>query len=248
MKTLGLIGYPLSHSFSSKYFSDKFQNEGIKDYEYKNFEIENIDLLKDVIKSNPDLVGFNVTIPYKEQIIPFLDELSNEAETIGAVNTVKVERNGDSVKLIGHNTDAFGFKESLRPVMKGYHHKALILGTGGASKAVHYILKNIGLDVFFVSRNPSGSNSISYDDLNEMAIKNFLLIINTTPLGTYPNTEECPNIPYEFLSDQHLLYDLVYNPETTLFMQKGMDQGAVARNGYAMLVQQAEGAWAFWSK
>lgn len=248
MKTFGLIGYPLSHSFSSKYFSDKFQNEGIKNCEYKNFEIEKIDLLNDVIKSNPDLVGFNVTIPYKEQIIPFLDELSDEAQTIGAVNTVKVERNGDSVKLIGHNTDAFGFKESLRPVMKGYHHKALILGTGGASKAVHYVLKDIGLDVFFVSRNPSETNSISYDDLNEMAIKNFLLIINTTPLGTYPNIEECPNIPYEFLSDQHLLYDLVYNPETTLFMQKGMDQGAVARNGYAMLVQQAEGAWAFWNE
>lgn len=247
MKTFGLVGYPLSHSFSKKYFTDKFLSESIDDCEYLNFEIDSIEKIQEVIQVNKNLNGFNVTIPYKEQIIPFLDELSEETRKIGAINTVKVIRENDTIKLIGYNTDAHGFQESLRPVLKGYHHKALILGTGGASKAVEYVLKNIGLEVFFATRSPKSNNQLSYNDLNQFAIENFLLIVNTTPLGTYPNVEDCPDIPYEFLSNRHLLYDLVYNPETTRFMQNGINQGAVVRNGYAMLIEQAEMAWRIWN-
>jgi shikimate dehydrogenase len=247
MPKFGLIGKSLSHSFSQKYFSKKFTELGLSDHSYENFEIPNINDILDVIKSNPDLKGLNVTIPYKTEVIPLLDELSEAAEKIGAVNTIEIQRKGEENRLIGHNTDVIGFKESIRPVLKGFQHKALILGTGGASKAVDYVFSNLGLDVLFVSRNPSKSNEVTYSDLNEIALQQFLVVANTSPLGTYPNINECPDIPYQFLGERHLLLDLVYNPEESLFMKKGKEQGASVRNGYAMLVGQAEAAWGIWN-
>ena len=247
MPKFGLIGKSLSHSFSQKYFEAKFLELGLNDHSYENFEIPKIENIQNIIKSNPDLKGLNVTIPYKTEVIPFLDELSDAAQKIGAVNTIEIRRKGDRVYLVGHNTDVIGFKESIRPVLKGFQHKALILGTGGASKAIEYVFTNLGLDVLFVSRNPSKSNEVAYSDLNEIALQQFLVVANTSPLGTYPNINECPDIPYQFLGERHLLLDLVYNPEESLFMKKGKEQGASVRNGYAMLVGQAEAAWGIWN-
>lgn len=247
MPKFGLIGKTLSHSFSQKYFTEKFAKLGLNDHSYENFELASIQEFEDVIKNNPDLQGLNVTIPYKQEIIPFLDELSDAAKQIGAVNTIEFKREKGKLKLIGHNTDVIGFRESIRPVLKGYQHKALILGTGGASKAVDYVFKNIGLEVLFVSRDPKNSNEVAYSDLNEIALQQFLVVANTSPLGTFPKVDECPDIPYQFLTDKHLLLDLVYNPEETLFMKKGEEQGASVRNGYAMLVGQAEAAWGIWN-
>ena len=247
MPRFGLIGKSLSHSFSQKYFSEKFTELGLSDHSYENFEIPNINDIPDVIKSNPDLKGLNVTIPYKTEVIPFLDELSEAAAKVGAVNTIEIQIKREEIRLIGHNTDVIGFKESIPPVLKGFQHKALILGTGGASKAVDYVFSNLGLDVLFVSRNPSKSNEVAYSELNEIALQQFLVVANTSPLGTYPNVNECPDIPYQFLGERHLLLDLVYNPEETLFMKKGKEQGASVRNGYAMLVGQAEAAWVIWN-
>lgn len=247
MPKFGLIGKTLSHSFSQKYFSDKFSKLGLDNHSYENFEIPSIEQFKTVISENPELQGLNVTIPYKQDVIPFLDELSDAAKQIGAVNTIEFKREKGELKLIGHNTDVIGFRESIRPVLKGFQHKALILGTGGASKAVEYVFKSIGLDVLFVSRNPKSSNEVAYSELNEIALQQFLVIANTSPLGTFPNVDECPDIPYQYLTDKHLLLDLVYNPGETLFMKKGKEQGASVRNGYAMLVGQAEAAWGIWN-
>ena len=185
IKKLGLIGYPLTHSFSARYFAEKFDKEGIEGFSYENFEIPTIEDFPDVIKNNPEVVGLNVTIPYKEQIIPYLDELDDEAREIGAVNTIRVIRTEDGVKLKGYNTDIYGFRETLKPLLKMNHYKALILGTGGAAKAVEYVLKKIGLDVLYVSRNPSSEKEKSYDELNDVAVKNFPVIVNSTPLGMY---------------------------------------------------------------
>lgn len=246
-KKLGLLGYPLTHSFSAKYFGEKFKNENIEGFTYENFEIPTIEEFTDVIKNNPEIVGLNVTIPYKEQIIPFLDELDDEAREIGAVNTIKVIRTADGVKLKGYNTDIYGFKETLKPLLKMNHYKALILGTGGAAKAVEYVLKKIGLDVLYVSRNPESESEKSYDELNDVAVKNFPVIVNSTPLGMYPKVDVCPDIPYEHLSEDNLLYDLIYNPGETLFMKKGAEQGANTQNGLGMLKLQAEKAWEIWN-
>ncbi|MDG1517571.1 MAG: shikimate dehydrogenase [Flavobacteriales bacterium] len=246
-KKLGLLGYPLTHSFSAKYFGEKFKNENIKGFTYENFEIPTIEDFTDVIKNNPEIVGLNVTIPYKEQIIPFLDELDDEAREIGAVNTIKVIRTAEGVKLKGYNTDIYGFKETLKPLLKMNHYKALILGTGGAAKAVEYVLKNIGLDVLYVSRNPESESEKSYDELNDVAVKNFPVIVNSTPLGMHPEVDVCPDIPYEHLSEDNLLYDLIYNPGETLFMKKGAEQGANTQNGLGMLKLQAEKAWEIWN-
>lgn len=246
-KKLGLLGYPLAHSFSAKYFAEKFKNENIEGFTYENFEIPTIEEFTDVIKNNPEIVGLNVTIPYKEKIIPFLDELDDEAREIGAVNTIKVIRTADGVKLKGYNTDIYGFKETLKPLLKMNHYKALILGTGGAAKAVEYVLKKIGLDVLYVSRNPESDSERSYNEINDVAVKNFPVIVNSTPLGMHPKVDVCPDIPYEHLTEDNLLYDLIYNPGETLFMKKGAEQGANTQNGLGMLKLQAEKAWEIWN-
>jgi len=247
MKQFGLIGFPLTHSFSKKYFSEKFEKEKIENCTYELFPIERIESITDLIKQHPDLAGLNVTIPYKESVIPFLDELDATAKAIGAVNCIKIE-NG---KLIGYNTDAFGFKQSIKPFLETHHERALILGTGGASKAVFHVLNEIGIDCFFVSRDKSAlktTKAFNYNELNEHVLNAFKLIVNTSPVGTYPNVSEAPEIPYELLTSNHLLYDLVYNPTETEFLKRGKLQGATAINGLSMLHQQAEEAWRIWNK
>ncbi len=257
MKTYGLIGYPLTHSFSKKYFSEKFEKENIKDSVYNLYPIEHINDLPQLINDNADLYGLNVTIPYKESIMPFLDEIDETAKNIGAVNCIQIVEDATKVnsliknkKLVGYNTDAFGFRQSIKPFLEKQHEKALILGTGGASKAVAYVLKEIGIDCFFVSRTtkPDSKNSFTYSDLNENVMNAFKLIVNSSPIGTYPNITEAPQLPYEYLSSAHLLYDLVYNPEQTEFLKRGKLKGAATVNGLSMLQQQAEGAWAIWNK
>jgi len=248
MRVYGLIGHPLVHSFSPTYFLEKFEREGITDAAYRNFPLKDVNGLHELLDKQRGIVGLNVTIPHKETVVPLLDTLDPIAEKIGSVNTIVVERNGSSYQTKGYNTDALGFRESLRPFLKGWHHKALILGTGGSSKAVNYVLKEIGLETLFVSRTPSGNNQVSYDDLNEEAIRQFKLIVNTTPLGLYPKVNFLPDIPYRHLSDEHLLYDLIYNPSQTEFLRLGRAYNAVVCNGSKMLDMQAEGSWAIWNQ
>lgn len=240
-KLYGLIGYPLGHSFSQKYFTDKFVKEDIQDAEYRNFPISSITGLPELLKSHPTLSGFNVTIPYKEQVIPYLDSIDPEAKAIGAVNCVKIEDG----KLTGYNTDVYGFRNSLLDLIGGQRPAALILGTGGASKAVKYVLSDLGIPHIMVSRTPANGR-LTYGGLNEEIIDKHKLIVNTTPLGTFPNTESFPDIPYGLLTEGHFLFDLVYNPSETEFMKQGIVQGAKASNGYDMLTGQAERAWAIW--
>ena len=247
MKLYGLIGYPLGHSFSRNFFNEKFNSENI-DATYVNFEIPSIDYLPGVLAANPELVGFNVTIPYKEQVIRFLDNLDPVAAAIGAVNVVKVQREKGKVKLTGYNSDVLGFTRSIEPLLEYQHKKALILGTGGASKAIAYGLKELGLEIKFVSRNPKDENTLAYNQLTPEIMDAYKVIVNCTPVGMYPRADECPEIPYEYLTPQHLLYDLLYNPDTTLFMKKGADQGAIVKNGLEMLLLQAFGAWDFWNE
>lgn len=240
MKLYGLIGFPLEHSFSKKYFSQKFLAEEIKTL-YENFPLKEIKEFPNLL-STQNLSGLNVTIPYKQEVIPFLDKLSQEAAEIGAVNTIQVK---DGL-LIGNNTDCHGFEQSLLPFLKPHHTKALVLGTGGASKAVVYVLNKLGIEWKYVSRNQV-ENGLTYDTLNSAIIKEHLLIINTSPLGMYPHMETCPNIDYSAIGKDHLLYDLVYNPEETLFLKKGKEQGATIKNGLEMLYLQAEKAWEIWN-
>ena len=243
MKTYGLIGKSLSHSFSKKHFIRKFENQGLIDSEYINIEIETIEEFVGKVKElNPK--GLNVTIPYKKDILPFLDELDEVAKEIGAVNTI-VFKDG---KLKGYNTDAFGFHQSIKPFFKPQHERALILGTGGASKAVEYVLKQYGVDIMFASRNDSKDNVLNWDDINENVVKHHLLIINCTPLGMFPNVDSKPDIPYSALTEGHLLVDLVYNPEESLFLNLGKEKGAKVLNGLTMLKQQAEKSWSLWNK
>lgn len=248
MKQYGLIGYPLSHSFSKKYFAEKFEKENIKNCEYNLFPIENINLLPQLILDNPTLCGLNVTIPYKESVIPFLDELDETAQAVGAVNCIKIGGQGNDLYLKGYNTDVYGFRQSIKPFLEIQHERALILGTGGASKAVAFVLKKIGIDCYFVSRNKGPEKSFSYEELNENVINAFKLIVNCSPVGTYPNINEAPAIPYEFITSSHLLYDLVYNPPETEFLKRGKSQGAAIVNGLSMLQQQAEEAWNVWNR
>lgn len=243
MRQYGLLGKTLSHSFSKKYFEEKFQKEGIS-AEYTNFEIPDIAYFPDLIKSHTGLCGLNVTIPYKSQIMPFLDEVDQEANAIGAVNTVAFDRG----RLVGFNTDVVGFRDSIKPFLAHGMEKALILGTGGASKAVAHVLRNIGLDVFYASRSAIANNVFRYSDLNANALRQFLLIVNTTPLGTHPDVEARPGLDYSGLTDRHLLYDLVYNPEITAFMQEGLNRGATVVNGLSMLRIQAEHSWRIWQR
>ncbi len=247
MRLFGLIGYPLSHSFSMKYFNDKFRNENIKDCEYRNFPIDTIEKLPSLVSQNTDLSGLNVTIPYKEKVIEYLDGTDLTAREIGAVNTIKITRSGNRILLTGYNTDAYGFYASITPHLKKSHRKAIILGTGGASKAVAYTLNQLGIIHVFVSRNPAKENHISYGDLTGKLINDYTIIVNTSPLGTYPDTDKYPDIPYEYITGRHLLYDLVYNPEMTKFLEKGSEKGAKTINGLMMLHLQAEKAWEIWN-
>jgi shikimate dehydrogenase len=247
MRCFGLIGYPLSHSFSKKYFTEKFEGEGIKDCLYDTYPIEHIGLLKPLIAHNTDLCGLNVTIPYKEQVISLLDEADAEAAGIGAVNTIRISRQKGSTWLKGYNTDVYGFRESITPFLFNRPYKAFILGTGGSSKAVAFVLNNLGMDVKFVSRNPRYENHISYADLRKL-IGQPCVIINASPAGMYPNISSCPDIPYELLTADHILFDLVYNPPETLFLSKGKAMGATIINGLQMLHLQAERSWEIWNE
>ncbi len=242
MKQFGLIGYPLGHSFSKKYFEEKFATENLNDCVFDLFPIKEISSFKNLIDAHQNLVGLAVTIPYKETVIPFLDNITEAAKEIGAVNCIQFENE----KTIGYNTDVIGFEKSLKPLLKVQHTKALILGTGGASKAVQYVLKNIGINFLLVSRTKS-NNTITYEDISEEILQSHLLIINTTPVGMSPNEKEFPNISYQFLTPKHLLYDLIYKPEKTLFLQKGEAQGCTIKNGFEMLVLQAEENWKIWN-
>lgn len=244
--TYGLVGYPLGHSFSRGYFTEFFQQEGI-DAEYKNFELPDIEDLTTVLKEEAALRGFNVTIPYKQQVMPYLHELDAAAEAIGAVNVVKVTRHEGTAYLKGYNTDVIGFSDSIRPLLKPHHTHALILGTGGASKAVNYALQQLGLETCFVSRTKR-EGVMTYEELTPEVLSRYTVIVNTTPLGTFPKTDECPPIDYTLINHHFLLFDLVYNPEKTLFLQRGEQAGAAIRNGMEMLIGQAKAAWHIWNK
>ena len=244
MHKLGLLGRNISYSFSKHYFKTKFENENINNVTYSNFDIEAITKFEDIVKNTEGLKGLNVTIPYKEEVIPYLDKLNKKAKAIGAVNTIKVTKKG---KLVGYNTDCYGFIKSLKPYLKKRHKKALILGTGGASKAVIYTLEKKGIICNYVSRTASKHVKYTYEDLNAKIIKKHQIIVNCTPLGTFPNVENCPNIPYEAITDKHILYDLIYNPEETTFLNYGKQKGAITINGLNMLKLQAEKAWSIWN-
>lgn len=244
MDKYGLIGYPLVHSFSQNYFNAKFENERIN-ARYINFEIPSIDDLAEVLARNPELKGLNVTRPYKEKVIPFLDSISPEAKSIGAVNVIRVSHKGSKTILKGFNSDVIGFTKSIEPMLESCHKKAMILGTGGASKAVDYGLKSLGLETMFVSRfNRPGT--VRYDNVTPKMMKEYNVIVNCTPCGMYPHTDECPNLPYEAIDEHNILYDLLYNPDFTLFMEKGAERGATIKNGLEMLLLQAFASWEFW--
>jgi shikimate dehydrogenase len=242
MRLYGLIGKPLTHSFSKIYFSEKFSLQSISDCQYENFELDKIELLKDLIQSHSLLKGLNVTIPYKEAVLPYLYEQNDVVKAVNACNCIKIV-NG---KLHGFNTDVFGFRESLKKVLQMQHTRALILGTGGAAKAVAYALSELDINFQFISRKDD-NQSIPYQDVGQEIIELNTLLINTTPLGMYPNINTFPDIPYEYITDKHLLFDLTYNPGKTRFLEKGEERGATIQNGYEMLILQAEESWRIWN-
>lgn len=245
VKKLGLLGKNISYSFSQNYFSQKFIEAKIdSDFSYQNFDIQNIDKFPEILKNNLELIGLNVTIPFKETIIPFLDELSDNVKQIGAVNTIKILPNGN---LFGDNTDFFGFNKSLETLIESHHKKALILGTGGSAKAVAFGLKKLNIGATFVSRN-SKENCILYSELNQEIFHNFQIVVNCTPIGTFPKVELCPDISYEYFTKNHIAFDLIYNPEETEFLKRAKENGAKTKNGYDMLVFQAEKAWKIWNE
>ncbi|WP_338356262.1 shikimate dehydrogenase [Yeosuana marina] len=243
MNKLGLLGKNISYSFSKSYFKDKFENEQIDNVSYENFDIETIELFPSLIKNTKNLKGLNVTIPYKESVIPFLDELDDKAKEIGAVNTIRITKKN---KLIGYNTDYYGFKKSLTPFLKNHHKQALILGTGGASKAIAYSLKQLNIKYCFVSRTAKKGVQFTYNTLTKDVINQHQIIINCTPLGTSPNVDLYPDIPYDAITSNHILYDLIYNPDETKFLKQGKQQHAITINGLNMLKFQAEKAWSIW--
>lgn len=245
MDKYGLIGYPLGHSFSIGYFNEKFKNEHI-DAQYVNFELSDLDNLREVLAFNPDLKGLNVTIPYKEKVLPYLNSLSPEAKAIGAVNVIKIERKGKKIVLKGFNSDVTGFTRSIESMLQPIHKKALILGTGGAGKAIDYGLRQLGLETLFVSRTP-GKNKITYEDVTPATIKEYNVIVNCTPVGMYPHADAYPKLPYEAMDIRNLLYDLLYNPDETMFMKKGIKHGATVKNGLEMLLLQAFESWKIWN-
>ena len=242
MKNFGLLGKNIDYSFSRGYFKDKFETNKL-DCTYNNFDLEAIEDFESLKTTETQLSGLNVTIPYKQVVIPYLDAIDSEAQEIGAVNTIKIE-NG---KLTGYNTDHFGFENSLKPHLKSHHKRALILGTGGASKAVAFALKKLGIHFEYVSRTPSSSVKYSYESLAIEGIENYQIIINCTPLGTFPDVHKCPTIPYEHITSNHLLFDLIYNPEETLFLKHGNAKNATTLNGLEMLRLQAEKSWEIWN-
>ncbi len=242
MKTFGLIGFPLTHSFSKKYFTEKFASDGLQDHCYENFSIEHIELIEKVFSQQPTLVGLNVTIPYKEKVIPYLDVADEIVKQTGACNCIKIVQG----KKMGFNTDVIGFGTSLDIKLTHTHTHALVLGTGGAAKAVQYALKQRKISFVQVSRAPA-AGMLSYADLDQAVMESHTLIINTTPLGMYPKTDEAPPIPYQYLTPSHYLFDLVYNPDKTLFLQRGEERGAVIENGKDMLRIQADASWEIWN-
>ncbi|WP_207492663.1 shikimate dehydrogenase [Aridibaculum aurantiacum] len=244
MRRFGLIGFPLSHSFSPAFFADKFQREGITDAVYEAFPLANIEDLKQLLADNPGIVGLNVTIPYKKKVIRFLTEGNDAVKQTVACNCIKIKDG----KLFGYNTDIIGFQKSLIPHLQPHHNKALILGTGGAAQAVEYVLKQLNISYVFVSRNKVGkANCINYSDVNESWMSIYKLVINTTPAGQFPNIGECPPLPYKYITNQHYFYDLLYNPAETLFLKQARQQGAIVKNGEEMLHLQAEESWKIWN-
>lgn len=241
----GLIGKTLKHSFSKDYFTKKFSENLFDDCTYQNFELNSIEEFPALVKSISNLKGLNVTIPYKESVIPYLDKLSKKAQQIQAVNVIKITKKG---RLKGYNSDYFGFKKSLSTLIKPHHKKALMLGTGGASKAVAFALDELGILYTFVSRNPQEQNTIDYNMINQNTFENHQIIINTTPTGTSPNSEDCPPIPYQFFTDKHIAFDLIYNPSETKFLHNASQNGATIKNGLEMLQIQADKAWKIWNK
>ena len=244
MNLYGLIGFPLGHSFSKQYFTEKFVREGLSDCSFEAFPISSINKFPALIKEHTTLKGLSVTIPYKEQVLDFVTELSDEVKYIGATNSIKII----GEKLIAYNTDIIGFEQSFCKMLQQSHKKALVLGTGGASKAIQYVLKKLGMDFLVVTRSENLKNGqINYNMIDEKMMNEYLVIINCTPIGMSPNENACPNIPYQFIKPNHYLYDLVYKPEKTLFLQKGEEKGALVQNGYEMLLIQAEASWKIWN-
>ncbi|MBC6997886.1 shikimate dehydrogenase [Cytophaga sp. FL35] len=239
----GLVGKNISYSFSRGYFKDKFEKLGLSGHSYENFDLQAANEFQSLLKNNMDLKGLNVTIPYKQNVIPYLKELTPQAKEIGAVNTIQFSKNG----LIGHNTDAYGFENSIKPFLQPQHTKALILGTGGASKAVAFVLDQLQIERKYVSRKRD-VGKLSYDDLDIEVIKKYTVIINCTPLGTFPDVEAKPNIPYKGITQNHLLFDLIYNPSETAFLKEGKKRGAQICNGLRMLELQADRAWEIWQE
>ena len=245
MKLYGLIGYPLGHSFSKKYFTEKFEREGLTDCSYELFPIPSIKDLPSLLDSNTSLKGLNVTIPYKEQVLEYVTEKNDAVLAIGAANTIKIIGN----QLIAYNTDVIGFEDSFKRLLKSSHKKALILGTGGSSKAIQYVLKKLSIDFLLVTRSQEkGSGTINYSGIDEDILNEYQVIINCTPAGMYPNDDKYPQLPYQFISDNHYLFDLVYKPEKTVFLKKGEEKGAIIQNGYEMLLIQAEESWKIWNE
>ncbi len=238
----GLLGKNISYSFSRGYFTKKFEEQGLTDHIYENFDLTQIEDFRKVVDQNKNLKGLNVTIPYKERILPYLDNLNSKAKRIGAVNTIKFTKKG----LKGYNTDIYGFKKSIKPFLKEHHKKALILGTGGASKAVAFVFDELGIDFTYVSRTPS-KHQLSYDTLDKKIMGEYSVLVNCTPRGTFPNITEKPNIPYQFVTKKHLFFDLIYNPEKTSFLEEGEKKGAAICNGLKMLELQAEKSWKIWN-
>lgn len=239
----GLVGKDISYSFSRGYFAEKFRQLGLENHSYVNFDLAEIESFEKILSENPEVKGLNVTIPYKEAVLPYLAKLDPKAEKIGAVNTIKVTRNG----LVGYNTDCYGFQKSIEPFLKKHHTKALILGTGGASKAIAFVFEALEIEYRFVSRYPK-KEQLSYSNLDKEILEAFAILVNSTPLGTHPNIHEKPDIPYSYLGKEHLLFDLIYNPKKTAFLSEGESRGASICNGYHMLELQAEKAWEIWNR
>lgn len=240
----GLVGRNIHYSFSKMYFAEKFKVDGLTNHSYENYDIDAISDLKIVLTQDPNIKGLNVTIPYKVDVMPLLHKISKKAAKIGAVNTIRISKKG---KLKGYNTDWIGFTKSITPLLESHHKNALILGTGGASKAIVYALKKLKIKSTLVSREKK-KDTLSYEDLDENAFAKYTIVINCSPVGTFPNVNECPKLPYELFTDRHIAYDLIYSPEESTFLTKAKEQGAVIKNGYSMLVFQAEAAWEIWNK
>lgn len=246
IKRFGLVGKNISYSFSRGYFSEKFEALNLSNHVYQNFDLENIEEFPAVFEDfSEELLGMNVTIPYKEKVGAYLDEIDEDAKEIGAINTIKILKSG---KRLGYNTDVYGFQNSIAPLIKEHHKKALILGTGGASKAVAYAFKKLNIEYKFVSRIPKNDSQISYESISEALLSEFTIIVNCSPLGTSPDVHLCPDIPYEGIANKHLLYDLIYNPAETTFLRMGKENGAVVKNGLQMLELQAEKSWEIWNE